>query len=89
MSQIVHVKKSPFDVYCGRPGPFGNPFSIGKDGDRNAVIEKFARWIVMPAQAPLFVRIRNELPGKVLACWCSPLRCHCEVLVKIASGKSF
>lgn len=24
---VVHCKRSAFDVYIGRPGPWGNPFS--------------------------------------------------------------
>lgn len=24
---VVHCKKAPYDVYIGRPGPWGNPFS--------------------------------------------------------------
>ena len=28
-----------FDIYCGRPGPFGNPFVIARDGTRPEVID--------------------------------------------------
>ena len=28
---VVHCRKAQYDVYVGRPGPFGNPFSW-KDG---------------------------------------------------------
>lgn len=32
-------------VYVGRPSVLGNPFVIGKDGDRPAVIFKYRRWL--------------------------------------------
>jgi len=28
--RIVHWKKEPYDVYIGRPGKWGNPYTIGK-----------------------------------------------------------
>lgn len=37
---VVHCKKDKYDVYIGRPSKFGNPFSIGKDGDRIEVCQK-------------------------------------------------
>lgn len=43
---VVHCKKSKYDVYIGRPNTsipskdckWGNPFKIGRDGDRDDVI---------------------------------------------------
>ncbi|MFM7243676.1 MAG: DUF4326 domain-containing protein, partial [Planctomycetaceae bacterium] len=31
---VVHCKRSAYDVYIGRPSKWGNPFEIGRDGDR-------------------------------------------------------
>ena len=31
--------------YIGRPSPLGNPFKIGPDGDRDAVIERYRLWL--------------------------------------------
>ena len=39
--RIVHCKKSPYDIYIGRPSRWGNPYKIGPDGDRDTVIEKY------------------------------------------------
>ena len=56
-------------VYIGRPSVWGNPFSIGKDGDREEVIAKYIAWL---HENPDFVeRIRRELVGKDLICWLS------------------
>jgi len=84
MTTVVHCKREQYDVYIGRPGPWGNPFSIGRDGDRDAVIAKYARWLL--AQPKLIVRARRELRGKVLACWCHPLACHGDVLAALVDG---
>ena len=35
---IVHCKRSKYDVCIGSPGKWGNPFVIGKDGNRATVI---------------------------------------------------
>ena len=43
--KVVHCKKEPYDIYIGRPSKWGNPFSIGKDGTREEVIEKYREWI--------------------------------------------
>ena len=71
---VVHVKRAPYDVYVGRPSPFGNPFVIGRDGDRGTVIGKYRAWLL--AQPALGELVRRELAGKVLGCWCAPAPCH-------------
>ena len=45
-AKIVHIKKADYDVYIGRPSKWGNPFSIGKDGTRKEVIEKYEKYIL-------------------------------------------
>ena len=82
--RVVHVKRAPYDVYVGRPSPFGNPFVIGRDGDRGAVIQKYRAWLL--AQPALVERVRLELAGKVLGCWCAPLPCHGDVLAERRGG---
>ncbi len=80
---VVHSRHEPYDVYIGRPGPWGNPFVIGKDGTRAEVIVKYERWI--RARPYLMKRAQKELRGKVLGCWCAPQSCHGDVLVRIAN----
>lgn len=70
-------------VYIGRPGPYGNPFSIGKDGDREQVIALYTEWIMK--QPELLEKIRRELRGKDLVCFCAPCACHGDVLLKLAN----
>lgn len=60
-----------------------NPFPLEKGGgNRDEVIEKYRAW--------LWERIRKgeitlqdllDLDGKDLVCFCSPKRCHCDVIM--------
>lgn len=72
-------------VYIGRPSPFGNPFAIGRDGDRDAVMGKYVAWL--GNQPALIDRARRELAGKDLVCWCAPAACHGHVLRDLALGR--
>jgi RNA recognition motif-containing protein len=83
-TQVVHCKKSHYDVYIGRPSDWGNPFVIGKDGDRTDVIQKYRNWIMR--QPELLSRAKKELRGQRIACWCKPEACHGDVLAEIADA---
>lgn len=90
-SSVVHVSRSPYDVYIGRAMPrrglkasrWANPFRIGPDGTRDEVIDKYAEWL--DAQPELLACL-PELAGKVLGCWCAPERCHGDVLIDLANA---
>ena len=71
-------------VYVGRPSPFGNPFYMKNEDQRDAVVNAFEKYVL--ARPVLVARIKNELHGKDLVCWCSPRRCHADVLLKIANS---
>tara|TARA_Y100000034_G_scaffold121644_2_gene166137 strand:+ start:2016 stop:2285 length:270 start_codon:yes stop_codon:yes gene_type:complete len=81
--KVVHCKKSKYDVYIGRPGKWGNPFEIGRDGTREEVIQKYEEWI---RQQPDLLEDLWELEGKTLGCWCSPKACHGDVLIKLVES---
>jgi Domain of unknown function (DUF4326) len=69
-------------VYVGRPTKWGNPFVIGRDGDRQTVIAKHKVWIV---RQPTLTAALHELRGKDLVCWCAPEACHAETLRDLAN----
>jgi Domain of unknown function (DUF4326) len=81
---VVHQSNAPFDVYIGRPSKWGNPFVIGKDGDRVTVINKYRTWLTTQ---PQLIAALSELKGKRLGCWCAPLPCHGDVLAALADGE--
>lgn len=66
-------------VYVGRPTKWGNPFVIGKDGNRVEVIKKYENWL------PTSGLDVKELRGKSLVCWCHPQACHADILLKAAN----
>lgn len=71
-------------VYIGRPTKWGNPFVIGKDGDRDEVVEKYRNWIKQ--QKILVEEAKQELRGRSLVCFCAPHKCHGDVLLEIANS---
>jgi hypothetical protein len=85
MSAIVLNKykdRIPEDaVNIMRPSKWGNPFVIGRDGNREQVISKYAEWI--KTHPRLIADAKRELNGKYLVCCCAPLPCHGDVLKKI------
>ena len=81
---VVHVKRAAYDVYVGRPSPFGNPFVIGRDGDRAAMILRYRAWLLV--QPVLVERVRRELAGKMLGLLVRALPCHGDVLAEIGAG---
>ena len=70
-------------VYIGRGGKWGNPFRIGPDGDRAAVIVTHKRWL---ADQHHLLRALDELRGRDLVCFCAPLACHGDLLARLANA---
>lgn len=79
-TSVVHCKQEEYDLYIGRPSKWGNPFVIGWDGNREEVIAKYEAWV---RQQPDLLSCLYELRGKRLGCYCKPLACHGDVLVKL------
>jgi len=75
-----HHRTAPADaVYIGRGSPWGNPWVIGKDGDRGAVCDRFERETLPGLDL-------EPLRGKDLVCYCKPARCHGDsILAALAS----
>jgi len=84
-TRVVHCKRAPYDVYIGRGrgSRWGNPFVVGRDGDRAEVIEKYERWLL--TQPELLVAL-PQLRGRTLGCWCAPRPCHGDVLARLADA---
>jgi hypothetical protein len=96
-TKVVHCMREPYDVYIGRPGKFGNPFTH-KDGTRAQVkvasreeaVEKYRDYALNNKE---IMDSLHELKGKVLGCWCAgpdglttsdvPFRCHGQVLLQL------
>ena len=71
-------------VRVDRTTPYGNPFRIGVHGDRARVILLYRRHL---REKPALVeRIRRNLQGALLECWCAPEACHADVIAEVADG---
>ncbi|MCR6636185.1 DUF4326 domain-containing protein [Devosia sp.] len=82
-----------------RPGPWGNPFSIDAVAEETGLdrvaaqveaVARHGRWMRGEIEAdrprPSLEKIRAELAGKNLACWCREgTPCHVETLIKLAN----
>lgn len=80
----VKDKNKPNDaIYIGRPSKFGNPFVIGKHGNRDQVLLKYKEWLL--SNPELCESAKHELKGKDLVCYCAPLPCHGDILLQIAN----
>ena len=91
-------------VNVARPGPWGNPFIVGKDGDRAYCVELYKHMLnghlsivnpggatvesLMAARSYVATNIRN-LAGKSLACWCRLDGKPCHADVLLETAKRF
>ena len=83
MCEVVNKYASQYDVYIGRGSQWGNPFVIGRDGDRNEVIAKYRAHLWEQIQSgDVTLDDLRELNGKRLGCFCKPKACHGDVIAK-------
>lgn len=79
--QVVNKRTHQFDVYIGRGSRWGNPFIIGRNGDRATVIALYADHLWHAVQQnPALIDELKALDGKTLGCFCKPLPCHGDVI---------
>lgn len=98
MIEVGNGKKVGFvgkdKIYIGRKSYaqkgslLANKFKIGRDGNRDEVVEKYRRWLWNEYKKKGEVykelwRIANKVKKgeKVqLMCWCAPYKCHGDVV---------
>lgn len=73
-------------IRVDRFSDWGNPFEMGKDGDRDAVCNNYKNHFI-PYKPSLTKKI-YELKGMALGCWCAPLSCHADHLKTLADEKN-
>lgn len=72
-------------VYLGRPTKYGNPYEIGKDGDRHTVVVKHMVWLKLQLEKdPQFLDELKDVTDGI--CWCAPKECHLENYNKLLGG---
>lgn len=82
-----HKDMIPADaVYIGRGSRWGNPFVIGKHGNRAQVIEQHRQALHKQIQSgELSLEDLASLHGKDLVCFCKPQPCHGDTLERAAA----
>lgn len=79
---INWAKTEGLFVAVDRSSPWGNPFEIPGDGDRDEVCESYA--VYFDLKKSLHGKLKT-LRGKVLGCHCYPERCHGDLLAKMVN----
>ena len=59
----------PGSVYVGRPSKWGNPYTIGPDGDRVDVIRKFRAYVASNPTLSAMARARSATLSMVSAAY--------------------
>lgn len=88
---VVHCKIDPYDVYIGRPGVWGNPYTHHKGNTTAKFVvdspeEAVAKYREFVVSTPgMEYEIKRQLRGKILGCWCKTSAnpdapCHGDVL---------
>ena len=80
MAEVVNIRNSSYDVLIARPSKWGNPFMVGRDGNREQVIRMYE---IHVRRRPDLIAALPELISKRLGCYCSPEACHGDVIVKL------
>jgi|ERR1700733_5375379 len=84
-------KMPPNTVYVGRPTKWGNPYKLLQFDSAENCIDAFLQWLLACNHRSVIDvdRVKAELRGKDLACWCPPGQpCHADVLLEVANAKS-
>jgi len=85
-------------ILSGRPGDYGNPWTHKASGlaeysvaTAEEAVQCFREYV--QAHPEVVERIKRELKGKVLGCWCKTAKnggqsapCHGDVLLEIANS---
>ena len=84
--RMYKVGSAPSEaVYVGRGSIYGNPFIMGKDGDRKSVVNKFYHYALWRlSREPNWL---DGLKDKDLVCYCYPALCHGDMLISIVKDK--
>jgi len=105
MAKVVNISSKKLDdilVFSteriDRTTPWGNPYIIGINGNRDDVCNRYkewlSEWIISDREIIIKIGIHEYsnkwviehlylLIGKDLACWCAPQQCHGDILLEL------
>lgn len=78
-------KPPGYAVLIDRTTSLGNPYVIGRDGNREEVLQQFEAYARdrIRRDANFRATVRSLLVADLL-CWCAPLPCHGNIYHKLA-----
>lgn len=80
---VVNRHYEAYDVYIGRGSVWGNPHRMKNELGRAWCITLYRRTLWAKIQSgEITLDMLIALDGKRLGCYCSPKRCHGDVLVE-------
>ena len=80
-SGIVFIDKAR---YPKKASIWANPFKITKSCTRESILQKYESYILEKASTEPDIYDLKSLQGKKLGCWCHPLPCHGDVLLRLS-----
>jgi hypothetical protein len=80
MAVVKQARSSNDTVYVGRPSKWGNPFVVGRDGDRADCVALYRAYLLTQ---PELLDDLQELANLKLGCHCAPQLCHGDVLMEL------
>jgi hypothetical protein len=99
MIKIMNMRKtkpkSPYDIRVDRVSVLGNPYKLKTEDQRDEVCDKYEKYFnsQISNNNDFFCELENLVNiynyyGKLnLFCWCTPKRCHAEVIKKWLENK--
>lgn len=83
--KVVNLRKEPYDIYIGRGSKWGNPFKMrnNSEAERNYVCAAYEDYFYKSGLEDDL----HELKGKILGCYCKPLRCHGDFLAMLVNER--
>jgi hypothetical protein len=79
---IAWAEQQGVMVKIDRTTEWGNPFKIMNNASRDDVCDNYANFL---KNKPSLQKQLHKLKGKVLVCWCYPLRCHGDHLAELVN----
>lgn len=77
----------PKYTYIGRAGAgfsgeWGNPYVISFEKHRDKVLDLYKIWLDRQSRE-YKLRMIHDLEGQILVCFCSPKRCHGDIIIEL------
>ena len=82
---------SPNDlVSMVHPSPWKNPFKLGRDGNREEILDQFESYFLARVEEDAEFREKTlkELKDKVLVCDCDSEECHALIIAEWVDSES-